>query len=163
MIVLRSQREIEKIRKACLIVAEILKRLREHVQPGVTTWDLNALSEELATKQKAKPAFKGYHGYPFALCTSVNEEVVHGMPSKQRRSAGRRHHQPRFWGGRGRLLRGCGHHRSGREGQRRSPGAVPRDRGRSYTKGSARFTRRTGFRISLMRFSNMLKHEDFRW
>ncbi len=84
MIVLRSQREIEKIRKACLIVAEILKRLEEHVQPGVTTWDLNALSEDLAAKQKAKPAFKGYHGYPFALCTSVNAEVVHGMPSKHR-------------------------------------------------------------------------------
>jgi methionyl aminopeptidase len=81
---LRSQREVEKIRRACLIVAEILERLREHVQPGVTTWDLNALSEDLATKQKAKPAFKGYHGYPFALCASVNEEVVHGMPSKQR-------------------------------------------------------------------------------
>jgi methionyl aminopeptidase len=84
LIVLRSQREIEKIRKACLIVAEILKRLREHVQPGVTTWDLDALSEELAARQEAKPAFKGYHGYPFALCTSVNEEVVHGMPSKRR-------------------------------------------------------------------------------
>jgi methionyl aminopeptidase len=84
LIVLRSQREIEKMRKACLIVAEILKRLEEHVQPGVTTWDLNALSEDLAAKQKAKPAFKGYHGYPFALCTSVNAEVVHGMPSKHR-------------------------------------------------------------------------------
>jgi methionyl aminopeptidase len=84
LIVLRSQREIEKIRKACLVVAEILKRLREHVQPGVTTWDLDALSEDLAARRKAKPAFKGYHGYPFALCTSVNEEVVHGMPSKRR-------------------------------------------------------------------------------
>jgi len=84
LIVLRSQREIEKIRKACLIVAEILKRLEEHIQPGVTTWDLNALSEDLAARQKARPAFKGYHGYPFALCTSVNAEVVHGMPSKHR-------------------------------------------------------------------------------
>lgn len=84
MIVLRSQREIEKIRKACLIVAEILRRLQEHIQPGVTTWDLDALSEDFAERQKAKPAFKGYHGYPFALCTSVNEEVVHGMPSKRR-------------------------------------------------------------------------------
>ncbi len=65
-------------------MAEILERLREHVRPGVTTWDLNALSEDLAAKQNAKPAFKGYHGYPFALCTSVNEEVVHGMPSKHR-------------------------------------------------------------------------------
>lgn len=50
----------------------------------MSTWDLNALSEELANRHKAKPAFKGYHGYPYALCTSVNEEVVHGMPSKQR-------------------------------------------------------------------------------
>jgi len=88
LIVLRSQREIERIRKACLIVAEILKRLQEHVQPGVTTWDLDALSEDLAAKQRARPAFKGYHGYPFALCTSVNEEVVHGMPSKRRQLRG---------------------------------------------------------------------------
>ena len=65
-------------------MAEILKRLQEHVQPGVSTWDLDSMSEELAARQKAKPAFKGYHGYPFALCTSVNEEVVHGMPSKRR-------------------------------------------------------------------------------
>lgn len=84
MIVLRSQREIEKIRKSCLIVAEILERLREHVQPGVTTWDLSTLSEELAVSRKAKPAFKGYHGFPHALCASVNEEVVHGIPSRKR-------------------------------------------------------------------------------
>jgi len=84
LIVLRSQREIEKIRKAGLIVAEILESLKEHIQPGVTTWDLNCLSEELAAKRGASPAFKGYHGYPFALCTSINEQVVHGMPSKHR-------------------------------------------------------------------------------
>jgi methionyl aminopeptidase len=84
LIVLRSQREIEKIRKACLIVTEILERLQEHIRPGVTTWDLNALSEDLAARQHAKPAFKGYHGYPFSLCTSVNAEVVHGMPSRNR-------------------------------------------------------------------------------
>ena len=85
MIILRSRAEIEKIRAACLIVAEILRRLTEHTKPGITTWDLNALSEELAAKRQVKPAFKGYHGFPFALCTSVNEEVVHGMPSKHRR------------------------------------------------------------------------------
>lgn len=82
MIILRSRAEIEKIRSACLIVAEILKRLTERIQPGITTWDLNAISEDLASKRHAKPAFKGYHGYPYALCTSVNEQVVHGMPSK---------------------------------------------------------------------------------
>lgn len=85
MIILRSQQEIEKIRRASLIVAEILERLKEHIQPGISTWDLNVLGEELAVKHKATPAFKGYHGYPYALCTSVNEEVVHGMPSKQRK------------------------------------------------------------------------------
>ncbi|ABK17264.1 type I methionyl aminopeptidase [Syntrophobacter fumaroxidans] len=87
MIVLRSQREIEKIRTACKIVAEILQHLKEHVRPGATTWDLNALSEDLAARKKAVPAFKGYQGYPFALCTSINCEVVHGMPSRQRHLA----------------------------------------------------------------------------
>lgn len=84
MIILKSPPEIEKIRKACLIVAEILERLKEHIRPDVTTWDLNVLSEELAKKQGAKPAFQGYQGFPYALCTSINEEVVHGMPSKGR-------------------------------------------------------------------------------
>ncbi len=83
MIILRSRSEIEKLKISCQIVAEILERLREHIKPGVTTLELNALSEELALKKHAKPAFKGYHGYPFALCTSVNEQVVHGMPSKK--------------------------------------------------------------------------------
>jgi methionyl aminopeptidase len=84
LINLRSQREIEKIRRSCLVVAEILQRLKERVLPGISTWDLNALSEELAANNMAKPAFKGYRGFPHALCTSVNEEVVHGIPSKDR-------------------------------------------------------------------------------
>jgi len=85
LIILRSRAEIEKIRNACRIVSDILLRIGESVQPGITTWDLNALSEELAREKGAKPAFMGYHGYPYALCTSVNEQVVHGMPSKHRR------------------------------------------------------------------------------
>jgi methionyl aminopeptidase len=85
LIILRSPREIEKIRKACQIVARILERLREHVQPGMTTWDLNRLSEQMSAEEMATPAFKGYHGFPHALCTSINEEVVHGIPSKNRR------------------------------------------------------------------------------
>lgn len=85
MIILRSRAEIEKIKTSCLIVAEILDRLIEHIKPGITTWELNSISEDLASKKHAQPAFKGYHGYPFALCVSVNEEVVHGMPSRQRR------------------------------------------------------------------------------
>jgi methionyl aminopeptidase len=85
LIILRSRDEIEKVKTACQIVGEILNRLLEHVKPGISTWELDAISEELASKKHAKPAFKGYHGYPFALCTSVNDEVVHGMPSKRRR------------------------------------------------------------------------------
>ncbi|MGV8073679.1 MAG: type I methionyl aminopeptidase [Syntrophobacteraceae bacterium] len=84
MIILKSRREIEKIRRASQIVAEILERLREHVVPGITTWDLDVLSEEMALKRNAVPAFKGYNGFPYTLCTSINEEVVHGMPSKER-------------------------------------------------------------------------------
>jgi methionyl aminopeptidase len=83
LIILRSRSEIEKLKISCQIVAEILERLREQIKPGITTFELDALSEELALKKHAKPAFKGYHGYPFALCTSVNEQVVHGMPSKR--------------------------------------------------------------------------------
>ena len=85
MIILRSRAEIEKIKSSCQVVAEVLELLIEHIKPGITTLELNAISEDLASKKHAKPAFKGYHGYPFALCTSVNEEVVHGMPSKHRR------------------------------------------------------------------------------
>ncbi len=84
LIVIKSREEVEKIRRACLVVAEVLERLREEVKPGVTTWDLNQRSEEIARQKKARPAFKGYRGYPYALCTSVNEEIVHGMPSKKR-------------------------------------------------------------------------------
>lgn len=84
LISIRSQREIEKIRRSCLVVAEILERLKELVRPGISTWDLNALSEDLAARNRARPAFKGYHGFPHALCTSVNEEVVHGIPARER-------------------------------------------------------------------------------
>ncbi len=87
MIVLKSAREIEVMRRANVIVAEILLQLKEVVGPGVTTLDLDRMAEELTYKKHAKPAFKGYavggRIYPYSLCTSVNEEVVHGMPSKR--------------------------------------------------------------------------------
>ncbi|HOG16373.1 MAG: Methionine aminopeptidase 1 [Syntrophaceae bacterium PtaU1.Bin231] len=83
MIILKQADEIEKIRASNAIVAEILLELKERVKPGVTTLELNRLSETLARKRMAKPAFRGYRGYPFALCTSVNSEVVHGMPSER--------------------------------------------------------------------------------
>jgi len=88
MVILKLPEEIEKLRTSNLIVAEILKELRERIRPGVTTRELNSLSEELSRKRKVRPAFKGYRGYPFALCTSVNGEVVHGMPSDRPLVAG---------------------------------------------------------------------------
>ncbi len=83
MVILKLPDEIEKLRTSNLIVAEILSELRERVGPGVTTGELNRFCEELSRKKRVKPAFKGYRGYPFALCTSVNGEVVHGMPSER--------------------------------------------------------------------------------
>ncbi len=84
MIVLKSEAEIEKIRRASRIVAEVLERMKEEVVAGATTLDLDRVAEEMIRKQKAKPAFKGYRGYQATLCTSVNEEVVHGIPSGKR-------------------------------------------------------------------------------
>ncbi len=84
MIFLKSPWEIEKMRRSNAIVAETLQRLREIVKPGITTAELDHFAEEFCRKKGAKPAFKGYRGYPFSLCVSVNEEVVHGFPSKKR-------------------------------------------------------------------------------
>ncbi|PKN69717.1 MAG: type I methionyl aminopeptidase [Deltaproteobacteria bacterium HGW-Deltaproteobacteria-12] len=81
MVILKLPEEIEKARASNQIVAEVLSKLRDKVKPGVTTRELDKLAEEIAEKRGAKPAFKGYRGYPYSLCTSVNEEVVHGMPS----------------------------------------------------------------------------------
>jgi methionyl aminopeptidase len=81
MVILKLPDEIDKLRTSNQIVAEILGELRERVKPGVTTRDLERRCEQLCRKRRVKPAFKGYRGYPFALCTSVNNEVVHGMPS----------------------------------------------------------------------------------
>jgi methionyl aminopeptidase len=81
MLILKLPEEIEKARASNQIVAEVLSKLRDKVKPGVTTRELDKFAEEIAEKRGAKPAFKGYRGYPYSLCTSVNEEVVHGMPS----------------------------------------------------------------------------------
>ena len=83
MVILKSPEEIEKIKESDVIVADILNELKGMVMPGITTIELDRFSEELALKRGAKPAFKGYRGYPFSLCTSVNSEVVHGFPSER--------------------------------------------------------------------------------
>jgi methionyl aminopeptidase len=87
VISLKSAREIEIMRRANVIVAEVLEELRERVAPGVTTLELDALAEELTLKKRAIPAFKGYNVagrvYPCCLCASINDEIVHGIPSKR--------------------------------------------------------------------------------
>ncbi|MBT1073368.1 type I methionyl aminopeptidase [Pelotalea chapellei] len=81
MIILKSSREIERMRVSCRIVAEVLAFLKEQVLPGITTNDLDALAAHAAKKHKAKAAFKGYMSYPSSLCCSPNEQVVHGIPN----------------------------------------------------------------------------------
>lgn len=87
MISLKSAREIEIMRHANVIVAEILQEIKKKVASGVTTLELDALAEELTYKKKASPAFKGYtmagRTYFHSLCVSVNEEIVHGIPSER--------------------------------------------------------------------------------
>lgn len=82
MIILKSPREIDRMRVPCRMVAEILDLLAEHVKPGITTYELEAIAYAETLKRKAKAAFKGYSNYPSALCCSPNDQVVHGMPSK---------------------------------------------------------------------------------
>jgi methionyl aminopeptidase len=82
---LKSREEIVHMRGAGRIVAEILDVLEKAVAPGVTTWDLDQLAERLIHEKGARPAFKGYRGFPSCLCTSINHEVVHGIPSRKRR------------------------------------------------------------------------------
>ncbi len=83
-IVCKSQSEIDKMRRSGRIVREILDDLRAMVAPGVTTMDLEKAAERKILESGAKPAFKGYYDYPCVLCTSVNEEIVHGIPSEKR-------------------------------------------------------------------------------
>ncbi len=83
MVIFKSPKEIEKIRLSNQIVADILNKLRKKVKVGVTTLYLNDVAEKLAHERGAIPAFKGYKGYPYSLCTSVNNVVVHGLPSKK--------------------------------------------------------------------------------
>jgi len=85
MIVCKSQAELEKMHHAGLVLWEVLNSLRGMARPGVTTKDLDDYAERRTAELKARPAFKNYRGYPATLCTSINSEVVHGIPSKSRR------------------------------------------------------------------------------
>ncbi len=84
-VVLKSSKEIEKMRRAGQVVREVLELVRSQVKPGATTLDLEKAAEARHQANWApRPAFKGYHGFPCVLCTSVNSEVVHGIPSPKR-------------------------------------------------------------------------------
>lgn len=84
-IIIKSADEILLMREANQIVAETLTMLGNVIEAGMSTWELDNLAEELCVKRKAKPAFKGYRGFPGSLCVSVNEEVVHGIPSRKKK------------------------------------------------------------------------------
>nr|AKQ04111.1 methionine aminopeptidase, methionyl aminopeptidase [uncultured Nitrospirae bacterium Rifle_16ft_4_minimus_39958] len=81
MIIIKSRKEIEKIRASCIIVTGALEELKQKVRSGITTRELDRIAEEFILKNGGVPAFKGYKGYPSASCISVNEEIVHGIPS----------------------------------------------------------------------------------
>jgi methionyl aminopeptidase len=84
MIILKSPEEIELMRRAGRIVAETVERLMGEVRPGITTGDLDAIAEGLIRESGALPSFKGYRGFPGTICTSLNEEIVHGIPGGRR-------------------------------------------------------------------------------
>ena len=84
-IVIKTADEILLMKEANQIVAETLSMLQTIIEAGITTWDLDRVAEDKCLKMKAIPAFKGYRGFPGSLCVSINEEVVHGIPSRKRK------------------------------------------------------------------------------
>lgn len=84
MIVLRTAKEIDAMRKACVISAEALQIAGEAVKPGITTYEIDQIAYRYIKKQGAEPNFLNYNGYPATACISINDEVIHGIPSKTR-------------------------------------------------------------------------------
>src|SRR6476661_3057023 len=82
MIIGKSQKEIDKMRAAGQLVGRVLQQLRGMVVPGITTLDVDRAAEKMIRDAGAFPTFKGYNGFPFSICASVNEQVVHGFPSE---------------------------------------------------------------------------------
>ena len=84
MIIYKSPKEIEILRKGNQVVAFVLKELKKSCQPGITTLELDQLADRLIKKNNCIPAFKGYRNYPASLCISINEEIVHGIPGERK-------------------------------------------------------------------------------
>src|SRR5881398_1821664 len=81
MIIAKSKKEIEKMRAAGKLVGQVLQELRAMVEPGISTLEVDRAAERMIRAAGALPTFKGYHGFPYSICASVNEQVVHGFPS----------------------------------------------------------------------------------
>ena len=84
MIFLKTKDEIKRIKESNQIIAEVLLHIKDFVKPGITTGELDKEIETYIIRKKAKPSFKGFHGFPASSCISINDEVVHGIPSKNR-------------------------------------------------------------------------------
>lgn len=84
MIPLKSNDDLQQLRKSAAILAQIMRSLRESIEVGKTTSEIDKLAENLVRKENALPAFKGYRGYPASICISINDEVVHGIPGERR-------------------------------------------------------------------------------
>ena len=82
-ITIKSPQELDSMRRAGKIVGDTINLLKAAVAPGMTTKDLDKIAYKEITRQGAKPTFMGYHGFPASICTSINEEIVHGIPSKR--------------------------------------------------------------------------------
>ncbi|HOR00965.1 MAG TPA: M24 family metallopeptidase, partial [Anaerolineae bacterium] len=84
MITCKSEQELERMRRAGHLVAEVLAGLRERIKPGVTTAALDHWAEQYIRRQGGEPSFKGYRGYPASVCISIDQEIVHGIPGRRR-------------------------------------------------------------------------------
>jgi len=84
MIILKTKQEIEQLRRCNQVVASVLKELKQAIKPGITTRELNDIAEQSIEAHGAIPAFKGYRGFPASLCTSINEQIVHGIPNERK-------------------------------------------------------------------------------
>jgi len=88
MVIIKSPREIEQLKRSNAMVAEVFEKLRDMIAPGITTRELDQVAEEFILLKGARPAFKGYRGFPATLCISINDEVVHGIPGQRRLKEG---------------------------------------------------------------------------
>jgi methionyl aminopeptidase len=88
VIILKTKQEIEQLRICNQIVARVLEELRQIIQPGITTGELNDRAEQSIKNHGATPAFKGYRGFPTGLCTSINEQIVHAIPDERKLKEG---------------------------------------------------------------------------